>query len=333
LWSSIPDEELTVLAGRGRLREPAVLEAQMRRMLADRRAESLVTNFAGQWLQLRNLRSSLPDKEVFPDFDDNLRQSFQRETELFFDSIIREDRSVVDLLTADYTFVDERLAKHYGIPGVYGSHFRRVTLANEARRGLLGQGSILTVTSHGNRTSPVVRGKWVLDNLLGAPPPPPPPNVPPLDEDQGNTPKSMRERMEQHRRNPACANCHKIMDPIGLALENFDAIGAWRTFDGSTPIDASGQLSDGSAIDGPVALRNALLRRRDVFVHTVTEKLLTYALGRSLDFNDMPTVRTIARQSAAQDNRWSSLVMGIVMSPPFQMRTAPSSPVTATARK
>ena len=333
LWSSIPDEELTVLAGRGRLREPAVLEAQMRRMLADRRAESLVTNFAGQWLQLRNLRSSLPDKEVFPDFDDNLRQSFQRETELFFDSIIREDRSVVDLLTADYTFVDERLAKHYGIPGVYGSHFRRVTLANEARRGLLGQGSILTVTSHGNRTSPVVRGKWVLDNLLGAPPPPPPPNVPPLDEDQGNTPKSMRERMEQHRRNSACANCHKIMDPIGLALENFDAIGAWRTFDGSTPIDASGQLSDGSAIDGPVALRNALLRRRDVFVHTVTEKLLTYALGRSLDFNDMPTVRTIARQSAAQDNRWSSLVMGIVMSPPFQMRTAPSSPVTATARK
>jgi hypothetical protein len=292
-----------------------------------------VTNFAGQWLQLRNLRSSAPDKEEFPDFDDNLRQSFQQETELFFDSIMREDRSVVDLLTADYTFVDERLAKHYGITGVYGSHFRRVTLVDDARRGLLGQGSVLTVTSHGNRTSPVVRGKWVLDNLLGSPPPPPPPNVPPLDEGEGVAPKAMRERMEQHRRSPACAGCHKIMDPIGLALENFDAVGAWRTADGATPIDASGQLSDGTAIDGPVSLRNALLRRREVFIRTVTEKLLTYALGRSLDFHDMPAVRSIVRESAHHEHRWSSIVLGVVRSAPFQMRTAPATRASALARK
>jgi mono/diheme cytochrome c family protein len=325
LWSSIPDDELLSLAGRGRLHERPVLEAQVRRMLADSRAHALVTNFAGQWLQLRNLRSSAPDKEEFPDFDDNLRRSFQQETELFFVSIIREDRSILDLLSADYTFVDERLAKHYGIPGVYGSHFRRVALANEARRGLLGQGSILTVTSHGNRTSPVVRGKWVLDNLLGTPPPPPPPNVPPLDEGEGVAPKTMRERMEQHRRSPACANCHKIMDPIGLALENFDAVGAWRTLDGAMPIDASGQLADGRRIDGPVALRNALLRRRDVFVRTVTEKLLTYALGRSLEFSDMPAVRTIARDAVRHEYRWSSIVLGVVTSPLFQLRTAPEA--------
>ena len=332
LWSSIPDDELTSLAGQGKLHEPAVLQAQVRRMLADRRARSLVTNFAAQWLQLRNLRSSLPDKEEFPDFDDTLRQSFERETELFFDSVMREDRSVVDLLTADYTFLNERLAKHYGIPGVYGSHFRRVTLTDQARRGLLGQGSILTITSHGNRTSPVVRGKWVLDNLLGSPPPPPPANVPPLDEGEGAAPKAMRERMEQHRRSPACANCHKIMDPIGLALENFDAIGAWRTADGATPIDASGQLSDGTRVDGPVSLRNALLDRRQVFVGTVTEKLLTYALGRRVEFHDMPTVRDIVRQSAKNDYRWSSIVMGVITSRPFQMRTAPAA-VVATARK
>ncbi len=325
LWSSIPDEELMSVAGRGRLHDAAVLEAQVRRMLGDPRAQSMVTNFAGQWLQLRNLRSSLPDKEEFPDFDDNLRRSFQRETELFFDSITREDRSVLDLLTADYTFVDERLAKHYGITGVYGSHFRRVKLTDGARRGLLGQGSVLTITSHGNRTSPVVRGKWVLDNLLGTPPPPPPPNVPPLDEGEGVAPKAMRERMEQHRRSPACANCHKIMDPIGLALENFDAVGAWRTVDGGTPIDASGQLSDGTPIDGPVSLRNALLRRREVFVRTMTEKLLTYALGRSADFSDMPTVRSIVRDAGRHEYRWSSLVLGVVTSAPFQMRTAPSS--------
>ncbi|HVQ13803.1 MAG TPA: DUF1592 domain-containing protein, partial [Vicinamibacterales bacterium] len=333
LWSSIPDDELIALAGRARLHEPSVLQAQVGRMLRDPRARSLVTNFADQWLQIRNLRSSLPDREEFPDFDDNLRQSFQRETELFVDSIIRENRSVIDLLTANYTFVNERLAKHYGIPGVYGSHFRRITLVDEARRGLLGQGSILTITSHGNRTSPVVRGKWVLDNLLGSPPPPPPANVPPLDEGEGVAPKAMRERMEQHRRSPACANCHKIMDPIGLALENFDAVGAWRTFDGATPIDASGQLSDGIRIDGPVSLRNALLHRREVFVRTVTEKLLTYALGRSVEFYDMPAIRDIARQAAKTDYRWSALVLGVITSQPFQMRTAPQGPVVTTARK
>jgi mono/diheme cytochrome c family protein len=332
LWSSIPDDELMSVAGRGRLRDAVVLEAQVRRMLKDPRAESLVKNFAGQWLQLRNLRSASPDREEFPDFDDNLRRSFQRETELFFDSIIRENRSVVDLLTADYTFVDERLAKHYGIAGVYGSHFRRVKLVDDARRGLLGQGSVLTITSHGNRTSPVVRGKWVLDNLLGTPPPPPPPNVPPLDEGEGVAPKAMRERMEQHRRSPACANCHKIMDPIGLALENFDAVGAWRTVDSGTPIDASGQLSDGTAIDGPVSLRNALLRRREVFVRTVTEKLLTYALGRSVDFSDMPTVRSIVREAGRDEYRWSSIVLGVVTSAPFQVRTTPTNSV-AQARE
>jgi mono/diheme cytochrome c family protein len=333
LWSSIPDDELMSIAGRRRLRDPAVLEAQVQRMLGDPRAQSLVTNFAGQWLQLRNLRSAAPDKDEFPDFDDNLRRSFQQETELFFDSIMREDRSVVDLLTADYTFVDERLARHYGITGVYGSHFRRVTLVDEARRGLLGHGSVLTVTSHGNRTSPVVRGKWVLDNLLGSPPPPPPPNVPPLDEGEGVAPKAMRERMEQHRRSPACAGCHKIMDPIGLALENFDAVGAWRTAEGATPIDASGQLSDGTAIDGPVSLRNALLRRREVFVQTVTEKLLAYAIGRGVGFYDMPAVRGIVRESAQHEYRWSSIVLGVVTSAPFQMRTAPATGVLAPTRK
>jgi mono/diheme cytochrome c family protein len=323
IWSSIPDDQLLSWAARGRLHERPVLEAQVRRMMADARAESLVRNFAGQWLQLRNLRSALPDKEAFPDFDDNLRQAFQRETELFVASIMREDRSVVDLLTADYTFVDERLARHYGISGVYGSHFRRVTIPQPARRGLLGHGSILTVTSHGNRTSPVVRGKWILDNLLGTPPPPPPPNVPPLDEGEGVAPKSMRERMEQHRRNPVCANCHRIMDPIGLALENFDAVGAWRTVDASTAIDASGQLADGAKVDGPVSLREALLRRRELFVSTLTEKLLIYALGRTVEHSDMPAIRAIVRAAARDQFRWSSLVLGVVTSPQFQMRAAP----------
>jgi mono/diheme cytochrome c family protein len=322
LWSSIPDEELLELASRQRLRNPVVLEKQVRRMLGDPRAEALVSNFAGQWLQLRNLRSAAPDKDEFPDFDDNLRQSFERETELFFASVVREDRSVLDLLAADYTFADERLAKHYGIPSVYGSHFRRIALTDPARRGLLGHGSILTVTSHADRTSPVVRGKWILENLLGAPPPPPPPNVPPLEAGEGVAPLAMRERMAQHRRNPACANCHKIMDPIGLALENFDAVGAWRTHDAATPIDASGQLADGTAVDGPVSLRQALLRRPDVFVGNLTEKLLTYALGRGIEPYDMPAVRRIVREAARREHRWSSIVMGIVTSAPFQMRRA-----------
>jgi len=317
LWSSIPDDELLALAGKRQLHTAAILERQVRRMLADPRSGALVSNFAGQWLQLRNLRSSAPDKEEFPDFDDNLRQSFQRETELFVASIVREDRSALELLTADYTFVDERLAKHYGIPGVYGSNFRRVMLPDRERRGLLGHGSILTVTSHADRTSPVVRGKWILENLLGTPPPPPPPNVPPLDEGEGVAPKTMRERMEQHRRNPACASCHKIMDPIGLALENFDAVGAWRTEDASSPIDATGQLADGSHVDGPVSLREALLKRGDVLVGNLTEKLLAYALGRRVEYSDMPDVRRIVRRAAQDQYRWSSIVLGVVTSPSF----------------
>jgi len=327
LWSTIPDDELLAVAKAGRLHTASVLEKQVRRMLADPKAEALGSNFAGQWLQLRNLRSTAPDKEEFPDFDDNLRHSFQRETELLFDSIVREDRSVSDLLTANYTFVDERLARHYGIPGVIGSRFRRVAVTDEARRGLLGHGSILTVTSHANRTSPVVRGKWILDNLLNSPPPPPPPDVPPLDEDVA--PKTMRERIEQHRKSPACASCHRVMDPIGFALENFDAVGAWRTEEASTPIDASGQLWDGTRIDGPVSLRNALLRRREVFVGTATEKLLAYALGRGVEFYDMPAVRAIVKEAARDDYRWSAIVLGIVKSPPFQMRSrGPGSTVS-----
>jgi mono/diheme cytochrome c family protein len=318
LWSTIPDDGLLSAAAAGRLRSAAGLESEVRRMLADPKAAALGGNFASQWLQLRNLRSTAPDKEEFPDFDDNLRRSFQRETELLFDSIVRENRSVVDLLTADYTFVDERLARHYGIPGVIGSRFRRVAVADDARRGLLGHGSILTITSHANRTSPVVRGKWVLDNLLNSPPPPPPPDVPPLDEDVA--PQTMRERMEQHRRSPACASCHRVMDPIGFALENFDAVGAWRTTEAAAPIDASGQLWDGTPIDGPVALRNALLRRREVFVGTAVEKLFAYALGRGVEAADMPAVRAVVRQAAGAEYRWSAVVLGVVKSPPFQMR-------------
>jgi hypothetical protein len=324
LWSSIPDDELVALAAKGRLKDPAVLEQQVRRMLADARVEALVSNFAGQWLYLRNLRSFEPDKNEFPDFDDNLRQGLQRETELLFDSIMREDRSVLDLMTADYTFVNERVAKHYGIPHVYGSQFRRIPVTDEARKGLLGQGSILMVTSHADRTSPVVRGKWILDNLLGTPPLPPPPDVPPLKENQGDTePHSLRERMEEHRSNPSCASCHKVMDPLGFALENFDAVGAWRTTDEGTRIDATGQLADGTPIDGVVSLRNALLRRPETFVSTMTEKMLTYALGRGLASYDMPAVRSIVRGAAAHDFRFSSVVLGVVGSVPFQMRTKP----------
>jgi hypothetical protein len=321
LWSSIPDDELLNVAESGRLHDPSVLHAQARRMLVDRRAAALVSNFAGQWLYLRNVRGAEPDKNEFPDFDDNLRQSFQRETELFFGSIMREDRSVLDLLTADYTFVNERLARHYGLSGVYGSQFRRVSVSDETRRGLLGQGSILLVTSHADRTSPVVRGKWILANILGTPPPPPLPNVPPLkDKADDGAVQSLRERMEEHRSNPACASCHKVMDPIGFSLENFDAVGAWRARDGDLPIDASGQLADGTSVDGVVTLRRALLRRPEIFVGTMTEKMLTYALGRGLMYYDLPTVRGIVRQAQSADSRFSSLVLGIVDSAPFQMR-------------
>jgi hypothetical protein len=326
LWSSIPDDELLTVAGEGRLHTAPVLERQVRRMLADPKSRALVSNFAGQWLQLRNLWSIVPNSETFSDFDDNLRQAFLGETELFFDSIIREDRNVVDLLTADHTFVNERLAKHYGIENVYGSQFRKVTLTDDARKGLLGKGSILMVTSHADRTSPVVRGKWILENLIGSPPPPPPPDVPPFpDNAAGRKPRSVRERMEQHRDNPTCASCHKIMDPLGFALENFDAVGKWRMRDEGHAIDASGQLTDGTRVDGVASLRQALLKRPDVFIGTLTEKLLTYGLGRGLDYYDMPAVRAIVREASARNSRFSSLVLGIVRSVPFQMRRRPET--------
>jgi len=327
LWSSIPDDELLNAATRGSLQNPTVLETQVRRMLADPKAEALVTNFAGQWLHLRNVPNVLPNSDLFPDFDDNLRQSMRRETELFFESIIHEDRGVLDLLTADYTFVNERLARHYGIPDIYGSRFRRVVITDDARRGLLGQASILAVTSHAERTSPVVRGKFILENILGAPVPPPPPDVPALKETAaGEKPKTMREQMAEHRANPACATCHKVMDPIGFALENFDAVGAWRAREAGGAIDASGELADGTSIDGVVTLREALVRRPDMFASTLTEKLLTYGLGRGLDYYDMPVVRAIVRDAARRDYRFSAIVMGIVRSTPFQMRSAPDAP-------
>jgi hypothetical protein len=322
LWSSIPDEELLTLGIQNKLHEPAVLEHQTRRMLADSRARSLATNFAGQWLYLRDLKSASPDGREFPDFDDNLRQAFQRETEMLFESIQHEDRSVLDLLDADYTFVNERLARHYGIAGIYGPDFRRVPVPSDMRRGLLGQGSMLLVTSNANRTSPVQRGKWILENLLGSPPPLPPPNVPPLKENAGNAAGalSVRERMEEHRSNPVCAGCHKIMDPIGLSLENFDAVGQWRTVDSGFKIDASGQLVDGTPVDGPASLRKALLNRPDAFVATMTEKLLMYGVGRETRYYDMPVVRAVMRDAAGNRYRFSDLVLGIVKSPPFQMR-------------
>jgi hypothetical protein len=323
LWSSIPDDELLAAASAGKLSEPAVLEQQVRRMLQDRRSNALIENFFGQWLYLRNLKATVPDQQIFPDFDDNLRQAFLRETELFTESIVREDRSVVDLLTANYTFVNERLARHYGIPNVYGGQFRRVALTDpalpsrNARRGLLGQGSVLTVSSYANRTSPVLRGKWILTNILGTPPPAPPPNVPPFNEAASGT---VRERMVQHRSNPACSGCHSVMDPVGFAMENFDAIGRWRTKDSGAAIDASGALPDGAKVDGPAAMIDALAARPEQFVRATTAMMLTYALSRGLEYYDMPVVRTIAGQAAKRDYRFSELVMGIVKSPPFQMR-------------
>lgn len=321
LWSSIPDDELLRLAEQNKLHDPRILAHETRRMLADPKSAALAENFAGQWLYLRELKNSRPETAGF---NDNLRESFRRETELFFDSNIREDRSVVDLLDADYTFVDERLAQHYGIPGVYGSRFRRVKLPDDTRRGLLGQGSILLVTSVATRTSPVARGKWVLENILGSSPPLPPPNVPALPENASAAKLvSVREKMEAHRNNPVCAACHKIMDPIGFSLENFDLTGKWRTTDGGVPIDASGQMVDGTKLSGPVSLREALLSRSDVFVSTITEKLMTYALGRGLKYYDMPAVRAITRDAARNDNRFSSIVLGIVKSAPFQMKMKP----------
>ena len=327
LWSSLPDDELLAGAADGKLRDPGVLEQQVRRMLADPRAASLVTNFAAQWLYLRNLPAVSPDFIVFPDFDETLRRALRRETELFFDSIIREDRSVLDLLSADYTFVNERLARHYGISNIYGSHFRRIALPSGSQRGgLLGQGSILAVTSYATRTSPVVRGKWILENLLGTPPPPPPANVPTLSEEGSDAALSMRERMVQHRRNPVCAACHAIMDPVGLSLENFDAIGRWRErTDGFEPLDVTGSFPDGTTFTGAAGLRDTLLDRSDQFVRTLTSKLLTYGLGRAVGHYDMPAVRAIEREAAAHGYRFSSLILGVVKSTPFQMRRAQQS--------
>ena len=321
IWSSIPDDELLTLAMRGRLSDDGVLEQQVGRMLRDDRARALGTSFAGQWLYLRNLRALQPDADVFPDFDHNLREAMQRETEMLFEDVVLQDKSILTLLDADYTFVNERLARHYGIPRVYGTQFRRVPVADEARRGLLGHGSILALTSYANRTSPVNRGKYVLTNILGTPPPPAPENVPPLDEKPGKA-VTMRERMEQHRRNPSCAGCHKLMDPIGLALENFDGIGRWRTADNGARIESSAELADGTAVDGPAALRRAILRRPDMFARNMTETLLTYALGHGVEHHDMPYVRAILRDATRNNYRFSSLVLGIVKSVPFQRNAA-----------
>ncbi len=326
LWSSIPDDELLDDAVAGRLSEPAVLEAQVLRMLADERADALFENFAGQWLYLRNIPALLPDENRFPDFGEGLRLAMKRETEMLFESVMREDLSVLEFLTADHTFINERLARHYGIPNVYGSHFRRVTLPDETRRGLLGHGSILAATAYPTRTSPVLRGKWVLENLLGTPPPLPPPDVPSLEEtaDDGRS-LSMREAMEQHRANPVCSSCHKLMDPPGFAMEQFDAVGKFRTHNEANKlIDASGVLPDGMEFNGVAGLRDALLQRPDLFVTTLTEKLMTYALGRGIEHYDEPAIRAITRQAELQDSRFSSIILGIVKSLPFQMRRAAS---------
>jgi mono/diheme cytochrome c family protein len=320
LWSSIPDDALLQAAAQGTLHQPAVLERQVRRMLADERAHALVENFFGQWLMLRNMSSLDRDQTVYPTFDDNLRHDLQTETEMFLGSQLREDRPAAELLTANYSFINERLAEHYGIKGIYGSHFRRVTLTDPNRAGLLGQGSILAVTSYANRTSPVLRGKWLMQNILGTPPPPPPANVPPLDATQVQG--TLRQRMEQHRKNPVCAGCHSQLDPLGFALENFDAIGRWRSTDAKQPIDASGSLPDGSKFSGPESFRAALLPRREQFVATLTERLLTYALGRGVEYYDLPAVRSIMREAAGADYRWSVIISGIVRSVPFRMRRA-----------
>ena len=325
LWSSMPDATLFRLAEQGRLRRPEVLEAQVRRMIADPRADAMMQNFAGQWLHVRNLQNAAPNTDEFPDFDNDLRDGLRREIELFFGAVLREDRSVLDLLTGDFTFVNERVAKHYNIPNVYGSQFRRVTLMEDARHGLLGKGSILLATSHADRTAPVLRGKWILENLLGTPPPPPPQVVPPLEESPAIAPKTMRERMAVHRQNPACAGCHRVTDPLGFVLENFDGVGAFRVREAGAPVDASGAAPDGTPVNGVVELRQALLTHQDAFIFTLTEKLMIYALGRGLEAYDMPVVREIVRDAGKQDYRFSSVLLGIVRSVPFQMRRSGKS--------
>jgi hypothetical protein len=338
LWSSAPDDELITLASQGKLEERSVLEQQVRRMLADPKSEALSTNFAAEWLHLQNLRDAQPDAYLYPNFDLNLAQSMLRETELFFGSILREDRSVLDLLSADYTFLNERLARHYGIPNIYGDDFRRVPVTEEARRGLLGQGSVLTVTSYPNRTSPVLRGKFILTNFLGTPPPAPPPNVPPLKDDEPGKPLTMKQKMEQHRANAACAVCHRVMDPLGFTLENFDAVGRWRVHDRGVAIDPTDRLSDGSKVSGAVDLRQMLLARQGQFVATLTEKLFTYAMGRGVEYYDMPAVRAIVRDAARNQYRFSSLILGIAKSVPFQMKLkkspeAEAQPVAAAGNR
>lgn len=326
IWSSIPDDELLDVAIAGKLSTSVVLEKQVRRMLADRRAKALASNFAEQWLYLRNLASTTPDMRLFPDFDDNLRQAFRRETELFFESVMREDRSVMDLLSANYTFVNERLARHYGIPHVYGSRFRRVTFEGDSvesarRGGLLRHGSVLMVTSYPNRTSPVIRGKWILANLLGVPPPPPPAAVPPLEENTGTAKaRTVRERLARHRVDPACSGCHQLMDPVGFSLENYDALGRWRATEEAKPIDAAGGLPDGRSFDGVAGLEKALLARPELFASTFVEKLLTYALGRGVEYYDAPAVRGIVRRAKSDDFRFSSFILSVAASTPFQMR-------------
>jgi len=334
LWSSLPDDELLDLASAGKLRNPAILEQQVRRMLTDRRSVSLVDNFAFQWLNLSRIRGANPDPDLFPEFDENLRQAFQEETRLFVANQMREDRSVTDLLNANYTFVNERLAKHYGMSDVYGERYRKVTIDPAERGGLLGQGSILLVTAYPNRTSPVLRGKWVLDNLLGMPPPPPPPDVPALKESGANgRPASVRERMEQHRKNPACAVCHVRMDPLGFALENYDAVGKRRTMSDGTAIDSTGTLPDGTKFHGMAGLRKILLNHPEQFVGTFVEKLLTYALGRELEYYDQPAVRKITRDAAVSQYRWSAIISGIVQSTPFQKGLVPANQLQAEQRR
>ena len=320
LWSSLPDDELLALAGSEGLRDPEVLEQQVLRMLADPKAAAFIDNFGGQWLYLRNLDGIYPDPAEFPEFDENLREAFKRETQLFIDHQIRNDNSLRELLSADYTFVNERLARHYGIPGIYGNRYRKVTLDGAERGGLFGHGSLMMVTSYPNRTSPVLRGKFVLENLLGGPPPEPPPNVPALETSSDGKQLTMREAMAMHRENPACRVCHAAMDPIGFSLENYDAVGKWRNVFADQPIDASGLLPDGNTFDGPDGLRDLLLSRPDDFVGTITEKLMRFALGRSLEYYDMPAIRKIVRDAAESDYRWSAIILGVVESVPFQMR-------------
>jgi hypothetical protein len=332
LWGTVPDAELLRAASDGMLKTQAGLDAQVRRLLADARAEALATRFGAQWLRLQDIKKNRPDPLLYPQWDDTLADAFRRETELFFESLVREDRSVLDLLAADYTFVNERLAKHYGIPNVMGNEFRRVTLTDPARRGVLGHGSILQLTSIADRTSPVLRGKWVMEVLLGTPPPPPPPNVPDLEQTSAvkeDRLLSVRERMEQHRANPACNSCHKVIDPLGLALENFDPSGKWRIKDLGVPVDPTGVMYDGTTISGPADLREALLKHRDAILLSFTESLLTYALGRQVEYYDMPTVRAIVREASTNGNRFSSFITGVVNSSAFRMARATAVETTA----